>query len=154
MMYYNNYGKGRRIIEIDMTQVNLSAVLVAAVVAFIIGGLWYGPLFGRKWLALTGMPPGTKPAGARRAMLVQFLMTVISAFVLALFVSATPGATVAASMTIAFWIWLGFIATTMTGEYLFVAAPDKQKPWALYWFNVLYYLVTLVVMGIILVIWK
>ena len=34
--------------------INWIAVLVAAVSAFMIGGIWYGPLFGKKWMELVG----------------------------------------------------------------------------------------------------
>ncbi|WP_260482692.1 DUF1761 domain-containing protein [Sphingomicrobium flavum] len=36
-------------------EINWIAVLVASVSAFILGGIWYGPLFGKKWMELVGM---------------------------------------------------------------------------------------------------
>jgi Protein of unknown function (DUF1761) len=39
-----------------MLGINDWAVLVAAVVAFVMGGLWYSPLlFGKAWVKLRGM---------------------------------------------------------------------------------------------------
>ena len=35
-----------------MYEVNLLAVLVAGIVPMIVGFLWYGPLFSKRWLAL------------------------------------------------------------------------------------------------------
>lgn len=32
----------------DFSTVNLIAALVAAAAAFVLGGLWYGPLFGKR----------------------------------------------------------------------------------------------------------
>lgn len=41
-----------------MLKINLVAVLVSAVVAFVIGGLWYSPLlFGNSYLSLRGLDP-------------------------------------------------------------------------------------------------
>jgi hypothetical protein len=43
--------------------VNWLAVLVAAVVTFVLGGVWYGPLFGKVWRAAEGQAepaPGGK----------------------------------------------------------------------------------------------
>jgi cytochrome b subunit of formate dehydrogenase len=37
-----------------MANANLLAILVAAATGFLIGGLWYGPLFGKKWMAEHG----------------------------------------------------------------------------------------------------
>ncbi|MBA2459694.1 MAG: DUF1761 family protein, partial [Gemmatimonadales bacterium] len=34
-----------------MPNVSLLAVLVATLLGFVLGGLWYGPLFGRAWMA-------------------------------------------------------------------------------------------------------
>ena len=36
-------------------EVSWIGVLVAAASAFVLGGIWYGPLFGKKWLAYNGM---------------------------------------------------------------------------------------------------
>lgn len=35
-----------------MHEVNMPAVLVAGIVPLAIGALWYGPIFGKRWLAL------------------------------------------------------------------------------------------------------
>ena len=37
-----------------MENANLLAILVAAATGFLIGGLWYGPLFGKAWMAEHG----------------------------------------------------------------------------------------------------
>jgi len=40
----------------DSIQVNYVAVLVCAVVTFLLGGLWYSPvLFAKRWVALVGL---------------------------------------------------------------------------------------------------
>ena len=35
-------------------------ILAAAVAGFVIGGLWYGPLFGKAWMAARGISPDDK----------------------------------------------------------------------------------------------
>ena len=37
-----------------MHEVNLLAVLAAGIVPMVVGALWYGPLFGKRWLELMG----------------------------------------------------------------------------------------------------
>ena len=39
---------------IDFAGLNWWAILVATVAAFALGSLWYGPLFGKAWLAAIG----------------------------------------------------------------------------------------------------
>jgi hypothetical protein len=43
--------------------INWLAVLVAAIATFVLGGLWYGPLFGRIWRAAEGQ---TEPPAKQR----------------------------------------------------------------------------------------
>jgi hypothetical protein len=71
-----------------MPGINYWAVIVAAVVAFVIGGLCYSPfLFGKAWVKLRGMDAGAA-AGAMgpAAVLVEFVRGFIVAVVLAGFV--------------------------------------------------------------------
>ena len=46
-------------------EVNWIAVIAAAVSAFVMGGLWYGPLFGKKWMALVGLSISRMPGPPR-----------------------------------------------------------------------------------------
>jgi len=39
---------------LEFTDLNWWAVLLATVLGFALGGLWYGPLFGKAWLAAMG----------------------------------------------------------------------------------------------------
>src|SRR5258705_12057280 len=38
---------------------NWIAIIIATVAAMVIGFLWYGPVFGKTWMALTGRGMGT-----------------------------------------------------------------------------------------------
>lgn len=38
-----------------MVQISWIAVLVAALTGFVVGGLWYGPLFGKAWMQERGL---------------------------------------------------------------------------------------------------
>ena len=48
-----------------MHPINWLAVIVATVATFILGGLWYGPLFGRMWMAASGMTDEKAKQGIR-----------------------------------------------------------------------------------------
>ena len=49
-----------------MHDVNLLAVLVAGIVPMIVGMLWYGPLFGNRWLTPMETTPEEIRAGGIR----------------------------------------------------------------------------------------
>ena len=44
-----------------MPDLNWLAIVAAAVSAFVLGGLWYGPLFKHAWCREAGMDPNAKP---------------------------------------------------------------------------------------------
>lgn len=70
-----------------MPQVNLLAVFLATVVAFVIGGIWYGPLFGKAWMAAHGFTPEQLRQGFNpiRTYGVSFLIGLVTAYSFALF---------------------------------------------------------------------
>ena len=45
----------------DVVSVNWWAVIVATIVKFALGAIWYQPLFGKQWRALQGVPEGSRP---------------------------------------------------------------------------------------------
>lgn len=93
-----------------MLQVNLLAVFFAAVSAFVIGGIWYGPLFGKAWMDAHGfteeqLRQGTDPI---RMYGVSFVISVITAYTFAWFVGPEVNAiTGATGGLIVGAIWVG-----------------------------------------------
>jgi len=45
--------------SVAFQHINWLAVVAAAASTFVIGGLWYGPVFGKTWMRLTGIAKGT-----------------------------------------------------------------------------------------------
>jgi len=132
-------------------QVTVLAVLVSAIAGMALGALWYSPLlFGKAWMRLSGMTQkqlaAAKKQGMAAAYGVTFLGMLVMAFVLAMLLAATGAETVADGALLAFWLWLGFLATTMIGSVLW-----EKKPFTLYLLNIAHYLVVLVVMTGILI---
>jgi hypothetical protein len=136
-----------------MIQINYLAVLVAALAQMVIGGLWYGPLFGKTWTKLAGITPqmmeSAKKKGVAKLYAAQFLGSLVMAYVLAHFAFVWGTNDVASAFSLAFWIWLGFIATVALGSILWEGKSTK-----LYWINTIYSLIGLFVMSLILTFWK
>jgi len=137
--------------------VNYLAVIVAAAAAMGIGALWYGPLFGKQWRAVMGISLGemkSMPLSPIQAMGLGFVVALIMAYVLnhvLVFSGTYYGSEIdyTAGLMAAFWVWLGFVATTQIGVVLW-----DGKPWKLFFINTAYSLVSLGVMGVILALWK
>ena len=144
-----------------MTQVvvNCWAVLVAAIANMVLGFLWYGPLFGKQWIALMGWNAEQIEAGkvkmkkdGWKTYLLAFIGSLVMAYVLAhslIFASAYLGISgISAGMMAGFWSWLGFVAPITLGSVLW-----EGKSWKLWFLLNSYYLIALLVMGSILALW-
>jgi hypothetical protein len=135
-----------------MITINYLAVIAAAIAAVGVGVLWYGPLFGKEWMKLMGFTPESMKAmkiSPKMSMILTSLCTVLMVYVLAHFVKMLNVMDALSSLALAFWIWLGFIVTTMANQVLF-----EDKPWKLYLLNISHYFVVLLVAAMILALWQ
>jgi hypothetical protein len=123
-------------------------ILVAALAYMVIGMLWYGPLFGKLWMKLAGIDKKSMkkmPLSAGQAMFFGLLTALVMSWVLDKFVMIMGVVDLSTAFTAAFWIWLGFFATTQMGSFLW-----EGKPFKLYVLNTTHSLVGLIVMAWIL----
>ena len=131
--------------------INYWSVLGAAVASFVIGMLWYGPLFGKQWMKLAGITPASMkkmkmtPA---RAMTFGFIAMLVTAYVLSNFVHILGIMSWAAAAQFAFWAWLGLVAPVQLGAYIW-----EGKPFKLFLLNAAHNLVSLIVMSGIVAVW-
>ncbi|HKZ49471.1 MAG TPA: DUF1761 domain-containing protein [Candidatus Nanoarchaeia archaeon] len=131
--------------------VNYIAVIVAAVVSFLFGFLWYGPMFGKQWMKMMGFTDKSMKSmktSMGKSMAFGFVGLLITSFVLSLFVDFLQATTIMDALVVGFLIWLGFFVTTMAGSVLW-----EGKSWKLYGFNITYHLINLSIITIILTLW-
>lgn len=154
--------------------INYGAVFVCAILSMVIGFLWYGPLFGKKWMEVNELSPDDlakreamqKSAGLLYA--VQFCLSLLQLFVLTLFLHAyyryvnLLGSCVEMGQCLdktnvylhsSFLIWLGFVMPTVAGLSMWNAKPVRVR-WMLFGLSAGYQLVSFLVFGLILSIWK
>ena len=128
--------------------VNMYSVFVASVVAMGIGTLWYSPLlFGTQWRRLQNVPVSDQNFPASK-MIIEFVSTLVTAFVLSLFTVLLPQ-TIYASIIFALVIWVGFYVTMLLSEVLW-----ENKPFELFLLNAGVRAIILVSMTLILVLWR
>ena len=72
-------------------QINWLAVLVAALSAFVLGGLWYGPLFKHAWCREAGIDPDAAPKHPGRVFGAAFVASFIAAAAFAWIIGPAPG---------------------------------------------------------------
>lgn len=132
--------------------VNYWAVLVAAVVNFVVGWIWYGPLFGDVWKKLMGLSDQSMKSmklTPMQAMSMGFVVALVMAYVLAHYASIVGITTIGGAFQLSFWTWLGFMATVSIGSYLW-----EGRPFKLFVLNAAEQLVALFLMAVVLVLWQ
>lgn len=136
--------------------VNYISVLLCGVAAMVIGFLWYGPLFGKAYMKVMGadmMSPEQKEKMRKNMWgmyFVQFVLSLITAYVLAYHIANWAGAET--PLMVALCSWFGFILTTEAGAALWSGKP-KKLAWNMFFISAGAQLVTFVVFGLILGAW-
>jgi hypothetical protein len=134
--------------ETAVVGISWLAVIVAAVVKFLIGWGWYSPmLFGKQWQDLNRMTAADVQAGMVPALIAEAVGDLIMAYVLARFVGHY-GFGFGVGVLVGFMAWLGFVATVLANQIFY-----ERKPQQLVVINGGYLLVSLVIMGAILGAW-
>jgi uncharacterized membrane-anchored protein len=147
-----------------MPEINYLAELVSGVVAMVIGALWYGPLFGNAWMRGQGLDPNNKEQVAKMkkaagpAYLQMFIGALLQMFVFAHVIWAFLTVAVQDSGSVntinmglqgGFWMWLGFVLPIKYGDKLW-----GNKAFKYVAVDLGYYLVLLLITGVILAAWR
>lgn len=126
---------------------NYFAVVVAALSAFVIGGLWYSVLFEKSWMKENGFTQeDLRNSNMAKIFGGSFFLSLVISFILALFLGADRDAmsgAMAGFMAGIFWV-----AAAMGITYLF-----ERKSLKLFLINAGYHVVTFTIMGLILGMW-
>jgi hypothetical protein len=132
--------------SIAFHHINWLAVIVATVSTFIVGSLWYGPIFGKTWMRLTGLSKDT-PGQNSMALTMggSAVLNLIIATSLAFFIGDGGWhfglhAGLAAGLT--------FVAMALGVIYLF-----ESRPFKLWLVNAGYQIVVFSLMGTIIGAW-
>jgi hypothetical protein len=127
-----------------MANANLLAILMAASTGFLIGGLWYGPLFGKAWMAEHGFTEEQLRGGNMLKIYgLTFAFSVLSAVFLGhllAFFDTNPRS----KLMISIGISLGYIIPAIGTNYLF-----SRKSGRLFAIDAGYWLVFYVAMGLV-----
>jgi len=131
----------------SLSTINWLSVIVAAVSAFLVGGIWYGPVFGRAWMAAFNFTEeDLKKRNVGKTFGLSLLLSFVAALVLDMFIGAEAG--LVFGMMAGFFAGFGWVATFIGIIYLFEM--QSMKAFAI---NAGYCIVSLTAMGAILGAW-
>jgi hypothetical protein len=129
--------------------VNFLAVFVCGIVYLAIGGLWFGPVFGKPWMELRkAVRKKNGPKPDITFFIPPFLFGVIAAYVLGLLMRSAGAVTLMSGAGMGLLVGLGFEATFFGSSFIFY-----QKPFRLYLIDTGAPIVYLIASGMILGIW-
>lgn len=116
-------------------QLNYITIAIATVLQFIIGAVWYGPIFGKLWGLIHGFDKLSKEVQMKMMKemgpfyLLQFFVTLVTTFVLAIFISNLPEWN---AYGMAGFFWIGFVVPTQVSAVIFGGTPGKYI-WTKIW---------------------
>ena len=133
---------------LDFAGLNWLAILVATAAGFMLGGIWYGPLFGKAWMnAIDKSEEDIQPSPT--PFIVSFFTALITAIVLSALIHNLGFTSVVDGVVLGLLVGVGFIATAMGSDSAFCG-------WGLPLFLIQsgYRITYSVIMGVILAAWQ
>ena len=111
----------------NLFDVNWLAVVLAALSGFLVGGLWYGPVMGKSWLAAVGKTEEEiKQINPAKTYGLTFLLALLASWTLAhTFASYAKDLSVTVKILTGFGVALGFILPALWTNYLFQDADRR-----------------------------
>lgn len=110
-----------------MMEFNWLGVLVATILSFAFGALWYSPLlFMQRWCEESGVDPSKDMANPVQVYLSTFLLTLMSALTLAFLLGPYPS--ISNALMVSVLIGVGLTAASMGINYQFAGRSQ------MYWF--------------------
>lgn len=126
-------------------------VFVAALSAFVLGALWYGPIFGARWRALNQLG-GDDIAGSPKVLILSlvFALNFFLAMMMSLFIEVAMmlGSGALTGALFGGFLAVVFVLPVLATNYLFA-----RKPLSLYAIDIGYRVLQFALMGAIMGAW-
>lgn len=128
----------------NIFDVNWLAVVLAALCGFLVGGIWYGPVMGKRWLGAVGLTEDQVKAGNMPMIYGgAFAFSLLASWTLAhTFVTYGQDLSFMVKVMTAFGVALGFVVPAIGTNYLF-----SQKSRTLFFIDAGYWLLFYIAMG-------
>ena len=137
--------------------ISMAAILISVVANFILGFVWYTPLFGKVWAREMGFNTDVKPPasalvkGMVMMIIGNFLMAWVFAHNIAVWNPATwgkpdPGfSPLGMGLSAAFFTWLGFYLPVDLNTVAW-----ENRSWKVFFINTVYHFLSLLVAALII----
>lgn len=136
---------------IQFHALNNLAILVSAIILWILGAIWFSPaLFAKPWMQLLGikMEPG-KRDGMLLGMTASFICDLVLSFVLSTIIMWSNSTGFANGAVLGGLVWIAFFAAPNLPQGIY-----ERKPFKLFAITSGYWLVGLLIVGGLLATWR
>jgi hypothetical protein len=128
---------------------NYAAVVVAAIAYWLLGALWYGVVFGARWMVLENVSmEQAKSMNPVLPYVISFILNLLIAYLLAQICIWRNADTIGRGASVGVLLWIGFIGPITYTTYMY-----EMRPKELFAINQFYPLAGMVLMGAIIGAW-
>jgi hypothetical protein len=120
----------------------LTIVVIAAVIEWLLGALWYGLVFRKSWLTLIGFSETNKPKNGAFGMVASFIACLLLTFVMGHVVGWAGAMTFTSGAKLGIVCWLGFMAPPLFTQHIF-----ENRRVNLFAINAAYWLLVMAIAG-------
>ena len=126
-------------------------ILVAALAYFVLGAIWYSPLFGKQWIAYQKIDMNDPEAkkGAATIMIFSFIWMIFTTIGLAILVYRLDLTTAMSGIKLGLLTGVCFSFAAISVTYLYI-----KKPLGLHLIDGLYHVVGQIAAAVILCVWQ
>lgn len=130
----------------DLGAIDWLGVLIAVVAAQILGFLWYGPLFGKQWMAALGTTQEEiQQEGPGVAIAVGVVASILNAVAIALILLMSDTPDLISGAKIGLLTSIAFAAAAVVSNSMF-----EKRPPTLMWLYAAYLVLSITMMGAII----
>jgi surface polysaccharide O-acyltransferase-like enzyme len=128
---------------------NYAAVFIAALAYWLLGAVWYGVLFGARWMVLEKVSvEQAKSMNPVVPYVVSFVLNILIAYSLAQICIWRNANTIGRGASVGVLLWIGFVGPITFTTYMY-----EMRPTELFAINQFYPLAGMVLMGAIIGTW-
>lgn len=133
----------------DLFDVNWLGVVLAAAAGFVVGGIWYGPVMGKRWMGAVGLTEDDIKQGNMAVIYgATFGFSLLASWTLAhtfqTYAELGGDLSVFVKVITGFGVALGFVVPAIGTNYLF-----SQKSKQLFFIDAFYWLLFYTAMGLV-----
>jgi len=128
-----------------ITQHLIIMVIIAGILQWLLGALWYGVIFKKSWRKFVGYVEGETPKNSVFGMVISLIACLLLSFVLAHIVGWAGSMNFTGGSKIAIICWLGFMAPPLFTQHIF-----ENRRANLFAINASYWLLAMALAGGIL----